>query len=516
MIREIIQVLVGLGFLRLTHAIYKARCPGRPGPPGLPLVGNLLQLGSKPHLLMAKWAKKYGDVYYIRMGWIDWMVVSSPEAIHDVLSRQGLTFASRPHQVILGEILTSKCSGVTTSPYGPDWNYKRRFFTTAFNKVNVQAHQDTILYESRDLIRQLLKSSDEHGSQGFSARRHHQSYALNVILTMVYGTRFASHKDPRCEMQLELNDNLFKMIGPKYCLLDFLPFLRPLLPHLEREAWDLHKVLYGFLGDHFNKYCKEKEMVDARIPNTLSKHLEEAIHKGDLTREHALIILAESFAAGLDTSSASFTWLTLLLVTHPGVQKKAQEEVDRIVGRHRMPTHDDLPNLPYLRAVLLESTRFRSPSQFVLPRSTAEDTIYRGVTIRKGTWVMPSIFAAGRVFSHEPDQDVFRPERWASNPKTLTEEVSGKQSSRVNWNFGAGRRVCPGLYLSDITLSLALANLVWSFTVKAGKGEIIDLEQMEDGTNTPPPHWRIEYTPRDAHVRALLNSDNSTTRATLH
>ncbi|RKP15077.1 cytochrome P450 [Piptocephalis cylindrospora] len=513
MLKEIVQVLLGIGFLRLTHSIYKARRPGRPGPPGYPIFGNLLQLGTKPHLLMAKWAKKYGDIYYLRMGFIDWMVVSTPEAMHDILSRQGLTFASRPHQVILGDILTSKASGVTTSPYGPDWNYKRRFFTTTFNKVNVQSHQDTLLYESRDLIRQLMASSEEHGSHGFSARRHHQSYALNIILTMAYGTRFSSHKDPLCQTQLQLNDELFRMIGPKYCLIDFLPFLRPFLPHLERDAWDLHQTLYGFLGDHFDQYCEEADTVNARIPNTLSKLLLESVRKGDLTREHALILLAETFAAGLDTSSASFTWLSLLLVTHMDVQKKAQEEVDRIVGRDRMPTHDDLPNLPYLRCILLESMRFRGPAQFSLPRATAEDTVYRGVTIRKGTWIMPSLYAANRVFSHLEDQDVFRPERWESNPKTLTEEVSGKQSTRVNWNFGAGRRVCPGLYLSDLSLSLAVANLVWSFTVQAGDGEQIDLEEMEDGTNTPPPHWRLQYTPRGDHVKTMLETEGSITRA---
>ncbi|RKP15078.1 cytochrome P450 [Piptocephalis cylindrospora] len=513
MIQGLIQVVLGIGFLGLTHALYRARQPNRPGPPGYPIFGNLLQMGSRPLVRMSEWAKKYGGVYYLRMGFIDWMVVSTPEAMHDVLSKQGATFASRPHQLVLGDILSNGGHGVVAAPYGPRWNANRRFFTSALSKLSVQSYEDSLLHESRHLCRNLMVDMERHGGAGFPIHRHHQAYAFNIILTMSYGVRYASAEHPRCAEQLQVNDDIFQMIGPKYFIVDLLPFLRCFLPHLERNARKLHATMYGFIRERFAQFCQEEEDINARIPNTMCKYLAAAVRKGELAEDDAHVTLGEAFAAGLDNSSSSLTWLTLALAAHVDVQKKAQEEMDRVVGRDRMPTQNDLPNLPYLRCILQEATRFRGPAQVLFPRATTEDTVYQGVTIRKGTWVMPSIYAAHHVFSHLEDPDVFRPERWESNPKTLMEEVMGKQSTRVNWNFGTGRRVCPGLYLADISLSLTLAQAIWCFTIKPGEGESVCLETMGNGTNISPPNWRIRYIPRGDYVKDMLQTEDSSTRA---
>ncbi|KAI9230251.1 MAG: cytochrome P450 [Piptocephalis tieghemiana] len=514
MIQDLLSIALGIGFLSLTHSLYKARQPSRPGPPGYPLVGNLLQLGSRPLARMADWAKLYGDIYYLRMGFIDWMIVSTPEAMHDVLSRQGATFASRPHQLVLGDILSNGSRGVVAAPYGPSWNTNRRFFNSALSKLSIQNYQDSLTYESRHLCRNLLAGMEQHGSKGFPIHQYNQAYAFNIILTMSYGVRFDSPDHPRCAEQLQVNDDIFHMIGPSYMILDLLPFLRYVLPHLERNARRLHTRLYTFVRERFTQFCRDEANVNARIPNTMSKYLAAAVRKGELTEEDAHVTLAEAFAAGLDNSSSTLSWLTFILAVHVDVQKKAQEEMDRVVGRDRMPTQEDLALLPYLRCILQEAMRFRGPAQVLFPRATTEDTVYRGVTIRKGTWVMPSIYAAHRVFSPLADPDVFRPERWESNPKTLVEEVTGKQGERINWNFGGGRRVCPGLHLADLSLSLTLAQFIWCFTIRPGDGENISLEAMGNGTNISPPEWRVQFIPRGDDVRQMLLTEGSTTRAT--
>lgn len=61
---------------------------------------------------------------------------------------------------------------------------------------------------------------------------------------------------------------------------------------------------------------------------------------------------------GSETTSAYLQSLVLALVAYPGAQKKAQEEIDRVVGDHRMPTLDDLEHMPYIRAVILEVSVF--------------------------------------------------------------------------------------------------------------------------------------------------------------
>jgi cytochrome P450 len=46
------------------------------------------------------------------------------------------------------------------------------------------------------------------------------------------------------------------------------------------------------------------------------------------------------------------------MLHYPEVQKKCHEEIDRVVGPDRMPTHDDAEDLPYIRAAILETLRF--------------------------------------------------------------------------------------------------------------------------------------------------------------
>jgi cytochrome P450 len=50
----------------------------------------------------------------------------------------------------------------------------------------------------------------------------------------------------------------------------------------------------------------------------------------------------------------------LAMVMHPEVQRKAQEEVDRVIGKDRLPRADDLDKLPYLDAVLKEVMRWHT------------------------------------------------------------------------------------------------------------------------------------------------------------
>lgn len=71
-------------------------------------------------------------------------------------------------------------------------------------------------------------------------------------------------------------------------------------------------------------------------------------------------------AAGTDTTRASLSWWTLAMLAYPDVQKRAQEELDKVVGRARIPTFADMPHLPYLRAMVKEVTRWRIPVPFAL------------------------------------------------------------------------------------------------------------------------------------------------------
>lgn len=75
---------------------YSARVPGMKGPPGLPLVGNMLSIRSNAAAQYYEWSKKYGDVYQVQMGNVPVVVVNSAKAAKQLWVGQSQTLSSRP------------------------------------------------------------------------------------------------------------------------------------------------------------------------------------------------------------------------------------------------------------------------------------------------------------------------------------------------------------------------------------------------------------------------------------
>jgi len=97
-----------------------------PGPPGLPIIGNLVQLArSQPHIRLASWAKRYGGVMLIRLWHTPVVVVSSPQGIHEVLVKQGAAFSGRP-RVFKMDFASDNQSGVVFTDRCPELTGRRK------------------------------------------------------------------------------------------------------------------------------------------------------------------------------------------------------------------------------------------------------------------------------------------------------------------------------------------------------------------------------------------------------
>ena len=96
---------------------------------------------------------------------------------------------------------------------------------------------------------------------------------------------------------------------------------------------------------------------------------------------------------------------------NPDIQKKAQAELDEVVGPDRLPTHEDRDRLVYVNAILKEMLRWMTPIPLGLEHCMIEDDELHGYFIPKGTIVIPNIFAMNHDPEIFPDPDVFRPER---------------------------------------------------------------------------------------------------------
>lgn len=89
----------------------------------------------------------------------------------------------------------------------------------------------------------------------------------------------------------------------------------------------------------------------------------------------------------------------LLMLRSPGVQKKAQEEIDRVTGGTRVPGMQDREMFPYVNCIIKELFRF-SPVVPLVPHSLQEDDFFEGYFIPKGTWVMANMWCVSAMVVH--------------------------------------------------------------------------------------------------------------------
>lgn len=154
--------------------------------------------------------------------------------------------------------------------------------------------------------------------------------------------------------------------------------------------------------------------------------------------------------AGVDTVAISVEWALAELIRNPRVQKKAQEELDRVIGSERIMTEEDFPNLPYLKAIVKEALRLHPPTPLMIPHKAKTHVKIGGYDIPKGSIVHVNAWALGRDPNVWGDVNEFRPERF------FEEDVDMKGHDFRLLPFGAGRRICPG---AQVGINLVTSNM---------------------------------------------------------
>jgi cytochrome P450 len=174
-----------------------------------------------------------------------------------------------------------------------------------------------------------------------------------------------------------------------------------------------------------------------------------------------MIKIYRSGAAG-ETTSTTLSWWTLAMIAFPEVQRRAQAELDNVIGRDRLPTFADAPHLPYVSAVIREVLRWRPALPIGVPHAAMEDDWYENMFIPKGSVCISNVWHCNHdraVFGE--DADDFRPERHLDEQGRLS---SGPvETNRAgHTTFGFGRRVCVGKELAADSLFIHTARILWA------------------------------------------------------
>ncbi|KAL4229507.1 hypothetical protein ACF0H5_012547 [Mactra antiquata] len=441
-----------------------------PGPPGLPLLGNATQMSAdRLHEQVYEWSKKYGPVITLRAGQTASVFVNDIESALEVLVKKSNDFASRKPSTSM-QVFSYNGKDIIFGEYSPTWKLQRRLSVKALRHY-MQA--DALNERVTDAVSEAFKVIDNIKGE-FDPMGYMNFIVTHILSGLCFGGKY-SYGDRDMTFVTKKLDELAVAMGKGF-IEDFFPIIKKF--YKTKNFRDLEDIIRELIGEFLTrKYMEAKKTFNKDKMRHFCDNLilarqeleEEGHDMTTVTQDHFLQTFGDIFLAGIDTSRFTLTWCINYMIAFPDIQKKVQEEIDRVVGKERMPQIDDRPNLVYTEAVLHEVMRMSSVAPLGVPHMTTRDTEIAGYKIPSGTEVVINHYA----LHHEPtawrEVDRFIPERYLDEDGKLGPKPQ-------NWlPFSAGTRVCLGEFVAKPELHLIFACLMQRYNWKMVSGKCADL-----------------------------------------
>ncbi|KAI0693707.1 cytochrome P450 [Cerioporus squamosus] len=464
-----------------------------PGPHPLPLLGNLLDA---PGIIIPQslddFARKYGDLVYLRILGRPTILVGSHAMASELLDRRSGNYSDRPSSFMIDLVGASWI----LLKYGTAWRRQRRVFHHSYNVVAVSQFHEIQEHTTRQLLRRLLAGpADVFGALRFAS--------CATTVRTVYGITMSGNDDEYLALIERAIHALKSSLEPGQYLVEIFPWLRRLPQWLPGAGFLRDAAEWEGAIEDARRVPFERALEDIRrgqsSPSMMSVTVQWFQAKGGVSHEDLAVLrdaAAISYLAGPETILSHTKVFFLAMTLYPEVQKRAQADLDAIVGPDRLPCMNDMPSLPYIEAVLMESMRWKQINVLGFPHQSVADDEYDGYTIPAGSMIVPNVWAIAHDPRHYLDPFEFRPERYLTDAGTLRPDVLDPRS----FMFGYGRRICPGRHFSESSLFITIACVLHTFVIHAGA------EQEKPDIFSCPKTFDCNVHVRSTGARALIEA----------
>ncbi|PON89627.1 Cytochrome P450, E-class, group I [Trema orientale] len=472
-----------------------------PGPIPVPVFGNWLQVGDNlNHRVLAKLAKKYGDIFVLRMGQQNLVIVSSPELAKEVLKTQGVEFGSRTRSVVF-DIFSGDGQDMTFAAYGDHWRKMRRIMTVPFFTSKVVPQYSRSWEEEAASMVEEFRKNPQASTNGIGVRIRLQLLMHNNIYRIMFDKTFEGENDP---LFVNLHDLNIKRAVLAHSLAynygDFIPIFRPFLRgylNICKETNEKRLQVFDFFIQErknviASSTIKRRDNQGLRFPGI--DHILEAQEKGEINEENVRYIVENVNIGGIDTVTRSLEWAIAELANNPEVQKKLQLELDTVLERGLQITEPDTHKLPYLLAVIKETLRLRMALPLLVPHMNINDAKLDGYDIPAESRISVNAWWLANNPAHWKDPEQFRPDRFLEEESHV--QVNGNDFRYIP--FGVGRRSCPGIVMALPIFCITLGRLVQNFDilVPPGQSEIDTAERAGQFSLHILKPYKVVFKPR--------------------
>ncbi|KAF5370353.1 hypothetical protein D9758_006931 [Tetrapyrgos nigripes] len=486
-------LLLCLGaYYTIRRYLVKSSLPLPPGPPGNWLFGTSLP-SKNQHLKFEEWTREYGPVYSFRRGVGVVVVIGRYEPAIAIMEKEGASLTDRPLSIAAGETLSG---GMRTLIVGAGARLKklRRALHSRLQEKVAVDYEPMQLTNAKNVVLDILKDPQNHQAHG-------RRYAASVIMSLTYGkTTPTSYSDPEVQKVNICLSRLGAAIRPGTYLVDSFPLLR-YVPGYLSELKAFHREELQLFRSQLDA-VRVKMNAGEDVQPCFARYLIENQTKYELSDNELAYLAGSMFGAGSDTTAAAISIVIMSAATHPEIQAKVQEELDRVVGLNRCPSFADQASLPLTTAFFLETYRWRPVSVTGFAHRATNDIFWRNYHIPAGATVIGShwsIFKDPEVF---PDPDTFNPLRWITKEGTVREDLR-------NINFGFGRRICVGHHVANRSVFINTALLLWAFRISEDPNSPIDTMAFTSSANIHPLPFKARFEARQSpeQIRRIFKEE---------
>ncbi|KAK5989527.1 Phenylacetate 2-hydroxylase [Cladobotryum mycophilum] len=485
--------ILGIVILVAVYTLFKflnatdvAKIKGIPEIPGVPIFGNLLQLGVDHARVAQKWASKYGPVFQTRLGNKRVIFVNSYDSVKHFWITHQSSLISRPtFHTFHSVVSTSQGFTIGTSPWDESCKRRRKAAATALNRPAVQSYMPILDLESTASIKDLLKDCKD-GTQEVDPSPYMARFALNTSLTLNYGFRIDGGVDSKLLQEIthvEREISNFRSTSNNWQ--DYVPLLRPFskqnkmagVYRTRRDEYltDMLNDLKERIANGTDKPC---------ITGNILKDPEAKLNEAELKS-----ICLTMVSAGLDTVPGNLIMGMAYFSTSEGqeVQKKALKAIEEAY-----PDGDAWEKclveekVTYVTALVKETLRYWTVIPICLPRTNIKDIPYEGSVIPAGTTFFMNAYAADYDESRFKMPREFIPERFLEDTEIGTPITDMELAPE-----------CAPLYTAFIRLITAFEILPPRDKADAPIMDSIECSANPTSLTTDPKPFKINLKPRD-------------------
>ncbi|KAG6899211.1 hypothetical protein C0993_012226 [Termitomyces sp. T159_Od127] len=490
----ILGLSVGLAslILHFSQKLHRRQLP--PGPRGLPIVGNIFDMPKDYEWV--HWGKHKRPISSVNVLNTRLIIINDLKTAIDLLDIKSFIYSNRPTFPFAGEFIGWNRQMIL-SQYDDRFRLMRKYVKAYIGtKSAIEAHHPVQDIEIKYFLARIL---EEPHSVITNIRRCMGS----IFLKLSHGYQINTHGP---DILVELVENASREFHtatlPGEWLIDSIPWMR-YLP----EWWpgqNFKKVGKVFRKHNFEQavrpvdFVKRQMLQGIEFPSFTSTMLRKGLtaYEEDVVQWTANSL----YGGGTDTTTAALTVFVLAMVLNPEVQKKAQEELDSVLGPGLFPTLQDRSRLPYMEALLLEILRFHPIGPMGIPHSVAQNDHYKGMFIPKDSVILVNLWQ----IAHDPeiyaDPYRFNPGRFHNTDRP--------QLDPQTFVYGFGRRACPGRELANANMFLLMSMMLTVFditkAVDADGHEITPEWRFGPGTVSHPNTFPYKLKPRSTSAEALI------------